>query len=233
MYDGNPDLDILGDPSPGFRPGTHPNRPGVRFNLNSKEGAFSIYEAAWLPNRQKGAKKGATGLPGAYRLGAFFHTDTFSDLGRDRRGCSLADPAADGMPWAHDGNFGVYLAAAPTVCCGGDTPYSAGDVALNASAPTQNATDSPLSAAVANPPSGPAVSLLLRLGLAPADRSPLPLHLDAGVSFRGPFPARPRDVLGLAFSHSEQSGRLRRLASARNRFTGPGTRCLIMRTSWS
>ncbi len=215
VYDGNPDPDTLGDPSPGFRPGTHPNRHGVRFNLNSKEGAFSIYEAGWLPNREKNA----TGLPGAYRLGFFLHTDTFSDLRSDRLGRSLADPRSDGVPRAREGNYGVYLAAAQTVWRGAGAD-NAGDVALNASAPTQSAAGSPLSEAIASPPSGPAISVFLRLGLAPPDRSPAPFHLDTGVNWRAPLPGRARDVLGLAFSHTVQSGRLRQLGRDVNRFTG-------------
>ena len=113
VFDGNPDPDSLGDPSPGARPGTSYNRHGIKVNLNSKEGAFSIYEADYLCNRAKDA----TGLPGTYKLGGWYHTDTFSDQRTDDTGLPLSSPASTGIPRAHAGNSaGIW---SWTRCCTG------------------------------------------------------------------------------------------------------------------
>ncbi len=105
VFDGNPDPDTTHDPSPGFRPGTSYNHNGVKINLNVKEGAFSIYEMGYRLHQEKDAG----GLPGTYKLGGWFHTDTFSDLRSDRQGRSLADPVSDGIPRGVAGDWGGYL----------------------------------------------------------------------------------------------------------------------------
>ena len=51
------------------------------------------------------------GLPGAYRLGAWFHNQGLADLRRDTAGRSLADPLSNGVARRHGGNWGVYLMA--------------------------------------------------------------------------------------------------------------------------
>jgi porin len=117
VFDGNPDPDSLGDPSPGFQPGTSYNRHGIKINLNSREGAFSLFELDWLPNH--GDK--ATGLPGTYKIGGWYHTDTFSDQRYNAAGQPLA--VAGGLPRALHGDFGGYLVCDQTLyqpSAGGD-----------------------------------------------------------------------------------------------------------------
>ena len=142
VYAGNPDADRLGDPSPGFRAGTAYNDHGTRFPISGHQGAFTIYEAGFLLNSARDSK----GLPGAYRLGGFLHTDTFSDN----------RPASDGRPRARDGNGGFYLAADQVVY---RSPGAAGgrsaDVSQTASAPVNNAGDSPPAREEPAPPPRP------------------------------------------------------------------------------
>jgi porin len=52
-----------------------------------------------------------TGLPGAYRLGAWLHNQRFADLATDTTGRSLADPLSTGLPRRHAGNWGAYVMA--------------------------------------------------------------------------------------------------------------------------
>jgi porin len=69
-------------------------------------GTFIIGEASYLPNQGKG-----TGweLPGAYRIGAWYHTSSaFADQRYDTIGLSLANPASTGIPLNHTADSGFY-----------------------------------------------------------------------------------------------------------------------------
>lgn len=213
VYDGNPDPDTLGDPSPGFRPGTTYNHSGTRINLNSKEGVFAIAQLGWLRNRQPGDK----GLPGTYRVGVFYHSDTFSDGRLDTRGRSLADPRSTGLAQGRRGDFGAYLAVDQTIYLApGALPIGANSAA---SAPVGNVEDT-TAAASAPAPTGPAGSVFLRLGGCPDDRNDVPFCAEAGVDLRALVPGRPKDLLGIAFSYTSLSDNRRLLARDRNRFDG-------------
>lgn len=69
------------------------NRHGVRWHLDSDQGAFAIAEFGWRINHATNA----SGLPGTYKLGAWLHTADFTDLRDSSR--------------SHSGNHGFYLAA--------------------------------------------------------------------------------------------------------------------------
>lgn len=69
------------------------NRHGIRWRLNSDQGAFAIAETGW--SIHQGAN--ASGLPGTYKLGAWLHTADFADLRDSSR--------------SHSGNHGFYVAA--------------------------------------------------------------------------------------------------------------------------
>ncbi|MDE2209835.1 MAG: carbohydrate porin [Betaproteobacteria bacterium] len=83
---------------------------GTRFNLNT--GALVIAELQYavdLPAASEAPCSGANcGLPGTYRLGAWYDTARFPDPRFDAAGRSLADPASDGRPFEHRRNFSVY-----------------------------------------------------------------------------------------------------------------------------
>lgn len=69
------------------------NRHGLRWRLNSEQGAFAIAETGWRINQGTNA----SGLSGTYKLGAWLHTADFADLEDDTR--------------SHSGNHGFYVAA--------------------------------------------------------------------------------------------------------------------------
>lgn len=218
VYDGNPDADADGDPSPGFRAGTAYNRHGTRFPISGDHGVFSVYEAGYLRNQGKDAR----GLPGAYRVGGFYHSDTFSDRRLDDRGRSLADPRSTGVPRARHGNWGVYAVADQVVFRRPGAPGGRRtDVAQTASAPVGNAEDSSLAAAQNEPPAGPEARVFARAGCTPEEeRNVTDFYVETGVNLRGLLPGRGRDLLGLGFTYTDLSGDLRRLAHDANRFTG-------------
>ena len=60
------------------------------------------------------ASRGA-GLPGTYKLGVWYNSATFPDQRLDASGRSLADPASDGVPRMHRGNFSIYAVADQTI----------------------------------------------------------------------------------------------------------------------
>jgi len=79
------------------------NRTGTQFCLDEDEGMFSLFEIAYRINQEKDAK----GLPGTYKLGGWYHSGRFDDLGFDTQGVSLAESA--GIPLSHRGNGGIHL----------------------------------------------------------------------------------------------------------------------------
>jgi len=75
---------------------------GTVFRVN--DDTFAIAEAAYTVNQGKDA----TGLPGMYKLGGWYHSGRFADERLDATGLSLANPASSGVPSQHRGDFGLY-----------------------------------------------------------------------------------------------------------------------------
>ncbi|MBV8739732.1 MAG: carbohydrate porin [Alphaproteobacteria bacterium] len=90
------------DPAP---PGTGDpqlrDRHGTAFRLNDH--ALSFAELWYSP-----AFMTAQGLPGTYKLGAWFATGPFTDPLHDTNGLSLVNPASNGVPATHTGNYAIY-----------------------------------------------------------------------------------------------------------------------------
>jgi porin len=82
---------------------------GTQFSFSG--GTLMIGEAAYSINQ--GDK--APGLPGTYKLGAWYHTGGFADQRIDRLGRSLASPASTGVPLRHRSDYAVYAVADQTV----------------------------------------------------------------------------------------------------------------------
>ena len=47
-------------------------------------------------------------LPGAYKIGAWYDSESFDDQRFDTLGLPLASPASNGIPRTHQGNFSIY-----------------------------------------------------------------------------------------------------------------------------
>lgn len=123
-FDGNPAPDLLGDHTPGFVPGTQFNDHSIRFNLNKKEGALFLLEAGLSifddsetnatasQSAQTSAKDTPrTGLPGKYKIGGFYHSDTFTDFrtGNGITGNLGYTASFDQMIWRKEGKQGLFL----------------------------------------------------------------------------------------------------------------------------
>jgi porin len=152
-----------GDPSGGNgsnQPAPLPN--GTVFSFRG--GAFFIAEASYLPNQGNDSR----GLPGAYRIGAWYHTSSnFADQRYDTTGLSLANPLSTGIPAEHAGNSGVYGVI---------------DQMLYRVPGTDNQ----------------GLSAFARAGGAPNDRNLINFYADGGLVYQGLFAGRPNDKIGIA-----------------------------------
>jgi porin len=92
-----------GDPAP---PGTGDpqlrDKGGTAFRLNDHVLSFG---ELWYAINQA---DDAPGLPGTYKLGAWFDSSHFPDQVYDTTGVSLANPASSGIPRGHSTGFAVY-----------------------------------------------------------------------------------------------------------------------------
>jgi porin len=92
-----------GDPAPpgGGDPQLR-DRGGTAFRLNDHVLAFA---ELWYSTNQG---EHATGLPGTYKLGAWFSSSRYTDELRATNGLSLANPASSGVAVGHSSNYAIY-----------------------------------------------------------------------------------------------------------------------------
>jgi porin len=165
-----------GDPSGGD--GSNQSAPlptGTVFSFRG--GAFVIAEISYLPNQGKNA----AGLPGAYRLGAWYHTSSrFGDQRFDNTGRSLADPASTGIPLNHTSDHGIY-----------------------------GVVDQMLYRVPGTDDQG--LSGFVRMGGVPNDRNLISFYADGGLIYKGLVPRRPDDKVGIAAAYARVSNNARGL----------------------
>jgi porin len=156
-----------GDPSGGD--GSNQDLPlptGTVFSFRG--GAFFIAEASYLPNQGKDAG----GLPGAYRIGAWWHTSRhFGDQRYDTNGVSLASPMSTGVPFQHTGDQGFY-----------------------------GVIDQMLYRVPGTDDQG--LSGFVRAGGVPNDRNLISFYADGGLVYKGLVPQRPDDKVGIAAAYA-------------------------------
>ena len=105
VFDGNPAGTSEGDPQ-------KQNAHGTNFNVN--DGALYIAELQYGLNQpslgmvENGSK---VGLPGTYKLGAWYNTEKFADQRYGTDGLSLANPNSNGDPVQHKGDYSFYAVA--------------------------------------------------------------------------------------------------------------------------
>lgn len=165
-----------GDPSGGD--GSNQGGPlptGTVFSFRG--GAFVIAEISYLPNQGKNA----SGLPGAYRLGAWYHTSPrFGDQRFDNTGRSLADPLSTGVPLDHTGDHGIY-----------------------------GVIDQMLYRVPGTDDQG--LSGFVRMGGVPNDRNLISFYADGGLLYKGLAPRRPDDKVGIATAYARVGNNARGL----------------------
>jgi porin len=165
-----------GDPSGGD--GSNQSQPlptGTMFSFRG--GTFVIAEASYLPNQGKEAK----GLPGAYRIGGWWHTSPrFGDQRFDNTGQSLASPTSTGIPLNHTGDQGFY-----------------------------GVIDQMLYRVPGTEDQG--LSAFFRAGGVPNDRNLISFYADGGLLYKGLVPRRPDDKVGIAAAYARVGNNARGL----------------------
>jgi porin len=161
-----------GDPTAGAGSNLpEPIPTGTVFSFRG--GTFLIGEASYLPN--------SWGLPGAYRVGAWYHTSSaFADQRYDTIGLSLANPASTGIPLNHTGDQGIY-----------------------------GVIDQMLYRVPGTDDQG--VSAFVRAGGTPNDRDLINFYGDAGVVYKGLLSGRPDDKVGIATAYARVGENAREL----------------------
>ncbi len=174
-----------GDPA-GRGPGNPQSRDpsGTSFRVN--DDAFTIAEAAYALNQEKDA----TGLPGTYKLGGWYHSGQFADQRFDSAGLSLANPLSSGVPAQHRGDYGLYAIVDQMLW---RVPESKRPGARR---------------------------VFLRLSGSPSDRNEVDFYADGGVNYKGMLPSRGDDVFGLGVAYARISGAASALDRDTNFFTG-------------
>jgi porin len=98
VLNGDPAPEGIGDPQ---------RRNGSGTSLRTDGDALWISELAYAASLPIGGDT----LPGSYKIGAWYHSGRFADQRLDATHLSLADPASNGEPTIHGGNFGGYMIA--------------------------------------------------------------------------------------------------------------------------
>lgn len=112
-----PSLTALAGVFSGDPLGNNPaNMSGTNFNVHN--GALWIGELQYAINQPPDGETVATGgngLPGTYKIGVWYNTNSFADKRYDNQGLSLANPASTGVAANHRGNYSIYAVADQTV----------------------------------------------------------------------------------------------------------------------
>ncbi len=82
------------------------NANGLAFSLG--DGVLTILEAAYSSSPDHG-------LPGTYKVGAWYNSERFDSLSMASNGVSLADPLSNGTPQRLSGNYAIYAVADQTL----------------------------------------------------------------------------------------------------------------------
>ena len=154
-----------GDPTrPGAGIPQERDPSGTAFRLNG--GVFVIGEVQYALN----GGDTATGLPGTYKLGGWYDSESFADQRNASNGLSLADPrvVAGSQGRNRRGDFGLYGIVDQMVY----RPAGAKE-------------------------SG--IGVFARAMGSPGDRNLINFYADAGVTWKGVLPGRDNDTAGLGF----------------------------------
>jgi porin len=134
--------------------------------------------------------KGDPSLGGNYKLGGWYNSLHFADLHVDNTGQSLASPASTGVPAEHTGNYGLYASA---------------DHQLFRVPGTEDG----------------GLSGFVRFAASPQqNRNSIYVYTDTGLTWKGTFPGRDDDIVGIAFAWANVSHALRSLDMDTNFFSG-------------
>ena len=110
-----------GSPIPLNSPNSPLSNPnGVSFPLNTGVLAIAELQFTFPAATPSGAAAAAGPPPGAYKIGAWYDSESFDSQQFDTIGVPLASPQSNGTPARKPGNFSVYAVADQTIWRSGD-----------------------------------------------------------------------------------------------------------------
>ncbi len=175
VFNGSPSPRNGGDPQLGDRTGTD-------FTLKGAPLAMTELQYATPP--------AAAGLPGTYKLGAWYDGRRFADQSVDSGGGSLAAPGSTGVAAGHHGNYAFYGVADQMIW-------------RDAAVADHNAN-----------------TFLRLMGTPQQDRVPIVFSLNAGLTLHAPFQGRTADTAGLGLGYTRVSHRLSELDEETGAYNG-------------
>jgi porin len=180
VFNGSPSGPCAGDPDTC-------NRYGLNFRL--RDPALAIAEAQFRSNQGKTD----TGLARTVKIGGWHQLGQFADQRRAIDGTSLADPASNGFPVQHRGDYGVYgIVEQQLYRMRGGGPDSG-------------------------------INVFALGSVTPSDRNLISVQLNGGVIFGGFIPGRPDDKFGVSVVYSRFSDSVRAFDRDQIAFSGvPG-----------
>jgi porin len=164
--------------------GSNPNGNANGLAFPMGDGVFAIAEAAYAYTPGKGDH----GLPGTYKIGAWYNSESFDSLSTASNGVSLADPLSNGNPRRLSGDYAIYAVADQTLW---QEPGSS-DNGLNGFVRVAVAPQS--------------------------DRNSMNWYLDTGLAYKGLLPGRDNDTAGVSFAYASISSGMSDLVKAQNAF---------------
>ena len=175
-----------GDPT-GPGSGFPQSRDASGTDFRTSDGAFIIGEVQYTIN---GGNK-APGLPGTYKLGAWYNTDNFLDQRRNASGRSLANPTG-------------FTPVVGAVRSGDWSFYGVADQLVWREPGTKDQ----------------GIGVFARAMGGPGDRNLVNFYVDAGVTWKGAIPGRNADTAGLGFALARISDTAAKLDSDIVFYTG-------------
>jgi porin len=167
IFNGRPVSNNNGDPQ-------QENATGTSFP--TENGALAIGELQYsYPALGSMVYTDKTPLSGTYKLGFWYDTESFADQQIDANGLSLANPASNGVPRSHHGDYSIYAVADQMVWS--DPNDEDADRTVNVFA---RAMGAPLE-----------------------DRNLIDISANAGLTFHEPIPHRGDDTFGIGMGYAK------------------------------
>jgi porin len=179
--------------SPAFSDAIDPqanNPAGISFPVNKGVMVIGEVQFSYPALGSMISADEAEPLARSYKLGFWYDSESFADQLYDNRGLTLANPASDGVPLAHRGNFSLYAVA---------------DQLLWVDPREGDRTVSVFARVTAAPQ---------------ADRSLVTLGVNAGVTVHEPFLHRDNDTFGIGAGFAKVGGAASALDKATGFYTG-------------
>ena len=184
VFNGNPVKNDNGtDPQLQNRYGTSFPTNGGRLYIAELQFVYPAVGSMVKPDQAKA-------LGWTYKVGAWYNTNSFSDMRVDQNGLSLADPNSSGTALQHQGNYAVYAVADKLLWRHDQYP----DRNLSFFTRIMYAPQS--------------------------DRNLIDASLNAGLLMHSPFRNRPFDTIGLGYGYAHVSSQVSQLDKDTIQFTG-------------